>query len=262
MTLAAKAYAKINPYLAVGRLREDGYHDIDTIFQAVELHDIVTIAPADNTRVVCSIEELNNENNLASKALRLCAEVFEFPSLEIRIEKNIPVQAGLGGGSSDAAATLRLLNRLSGGALTRDLASIALACGSDVPFFLGSSTRARAKGRGELLEPMEPLPPTPLVLAMPPGVYCSTAKAFAMLDASPPKGGAQNDFERVAPAESVELIARMNALGADTVGLCGSGSAVYGFLSDAGCAAKELEESGFWAVATSTITSFGDSWTL
>lgn len=265
MTLAA--HAKINPFLAVGALRQDGYHDIHTILQAVEMHDAVTITPADETRVVCSIPELSGEGNLAYKAFRLCSEVFEFPPIEIRIDKHIPVQAGLGGGSSDAAATLRLLDRLASGVLGTNLDSLALACGSDVPFFLGSSTRARAQGRGEKLEPLDSPPETPLVLAMPQAVRCSTAEAFARLDALPdrplnrPESVPYNDFERVAPCESIELIDRMASLGAGTAGLCGSGSAVYGVTADAERIAESLAAEGYWAVATKTIQSFGDPWT-
>jgi len=267
LTLALRAHAKINPFLAVGSLRQDGYHDIDTILQAVELHDIVTISPAEETRVTCSVPELAGESNLAYKAYRLSSEVFEFPPLEIHIEKHIPAQAGLGGGSSDAAATLRLLDRLAGCALRPHLDAIALACGSDVPFFLGTSTRARARGRGERLEPLEPPASVALVLAMPQAVRCSTSEAFAKLNALPmrevvrPENVSYNVFERVAPCESTELIDRVASLGAEPVGLCGSGSAAYGFTSDAERIAVMLTAEGNWAVATKTIESFGDPWT-
>jgi len=267
LTLAIKAFAKINPYLAVGALRQDGYHDIDTIFQAVALHDVVTITPAATTEVTCSIPELGGEANLAHKALRLCSEIFEFPAINIHVEKHIPAQAGLGGGSSDAAATILLLNRLASGALSPYLHEVSLACGSDVPFFVGQSARAHARGRGERLEPLPSEPAADMVLAMPRAVRCSTAEAFARLDALPLRGDDRpedmpyNDFERVAPVESLELIRRIASLGAAPVGLCGSGSAVYAFTSRSDEMATTLISEGNWAVATKTIERFGDLWT-
>jgi 4-diphosphocytidyl-2-C-methyl-D-erythritol kinase len=218
-------------------------------------------------RVLCSLPQLSGESNLAFKALRLCSEIFEFQPLEISIQKNIPLQAGLGGGSSDAAATLRLLNRISGGVLKPHLDSIALACGSDVPFFLGASPCARAGGRGERLQPLEAPTPAYLAVVMPYAVQCSTAEAFAKLDALPerqvvrPEKVPYNDFERVAPVESLELIDRLASFGAEPVGLCGSGSAVYGFSPEAGRLAEALSVEGHWAVATRTISYFGEPWT-
>ena len=264
----AKAHAKINPYLFVGERRADGYHEIDTIFQAIELHDIVTVSPAEETEIVCSDPSLSGDANLVSQALRLCAEIYEFPPMRVHIEKHIPLQAGLGGGSSDVAAVLKTLDRLSSGALRPQLTSIALACGSDVPFFLGASTLARATGRGEKLDPIPAPEEEGVVLAMPSRVSCSTAEAYARLDAMPgrplirPDNMPYNDFERVAPCESLDLLEMLRSFSIERAGLCGSGSAVYGFTPHASQVASKLAAHGFWAIATHTIAEFGEPWTL
>ncbi|MDQ2986417.1 MAG: hypothetical protein M3R13_06810 [Armatimonadota bacterium] len=265
--LAIKAHAKINPSLAVGKLRANGYHDIDATFQAIGLHDIVTISMAEESRVRCSNPELNGGANLVTKALRLSSEIFEFRPLDVFIEKRIPMQSGLGGGSSNVAAALRILNLISQGALSPHMGSIAIACGSDVPFFLGSSTHARARCRGEKLEPLLPPEPSPLVIAMPTNVHCSTAEAYARIDALPersadrPENVPPNDFEAVAPRESLDLIELLRSRGAGIAGLCGSGSAVYGFTPQANQIADGLKAEGLWAAATLTITTFGAPWT-
>jgi 4-diphosphocytidyl-2-C-methyl-D-erythritol kinase len=266
-TLSIRAHAKINPYLAVGSIRSDGYHDIDTVFQALELHDVVTVSPSEEVRVVCSVPSLSGGANLVSEAIRLCEEIVDLPTLEVRIEKNIPIQAGLGGGSSDVAAALKLFDKTTGGALRPHMFSIGLACGSDVPFFLGESTRARAEGRGELLLALAAEPTSKLVIAMPRSVNCDTADAYARLDAMPerpeprPENMPYNDFERVAPCESLALIDRMRALGIEDAGLCGSGSAVYGFSERSVEIADVLRSEGYWSVSTSTSAKFGEPWT-
>ena len=268
IAFATKAYAKINPFLAVGALREDGYHAIETIFQAIELHDVVSVTSADKTEVRCSDTSLDGEANIVNKALRLCSEVYKLPPILVHIEKHIPTKAGLGGGSSDAAAALKIVDRISSSALRPHLMSIALACGSDVPFFLGDSTLAMGKGRGEKLEPLPTESEQPLVLAMPVGIDCPTSTAYAQLDAIPerpivrPEFMPYNDFERVAPCESLDLIDRLRSFSIEKAGLCGSGSAVYGFTSDANEIAERLRREGYWAVATHTISKFGEPWTL
>ena len=267
MTLVGKAHAKINTFLAVGELRSDGYHSIGTIIQAIELHDVVKIAPSDIARVRCSDSALDGENNLVAKALRLCSEVVEVPPVEVYVEKNIPTEAGLGGGSSDVATALHLLNRKLHGALDSHILNIGIACGSDVPFFIHRHTRAHATGRGEQIQPLPASEVRQLVIAKPANTHRSTAGAYRLLDEKKSElnrntAEFHNDFERVAPCESLELIVRMAVHGCNPVGLCGSGSAVYGFTDKSQNVAQAIHLEGYWAVATSTLTEFSDPWTL
>jgi 4-diphosphocytidyl-2-C-methyl-D-erythritol kinase len=267
--LSTKAYAKVNPFLSVGPLRSDGYHEVRTILQAVSLYDTVLVEESPELSVTCSIPELSGEANLAYKALRLMAELVALPRVAISIEKRIPVEAGLGGGSSDAAATLRAVNLWLGGPLTEaDLADIAAACGADCAFFIMGHPRAQATGRGEVVSPIPPPPQTPIVVAKP-DIGCSTSEMYALLDAVPERqlsgfDGSANDFEAVAPSGSIEAMQRLQGLGAGVVRLCGSGSAVYGeFLSagEAASAAASLREEGLWAVDCFTMTAIeGPEW--
>jgi 4-diphosphocytidyl-2-C-methyl-D-erythritol kinase len=266
VTIAISAHAKINPYLWVGGKRGDGYHEIDTVLQATSLCDTLIISPSSTFSVRCSDASLDGDSNLVSKAYRLACEIVDLPQLDVFIEKRIPTQAGLGGGSSDAAAALRVFNEFAHGALSGHLSDIGLACGSDVPFFLGSSTRARATSRGELLEPMA-TEMRSLVIAKPLGVSCETRSAYAQLDALPnrplnrPDIMPYNDFERVAPCESLVLLNRFKSIGVTECGLCGSGSAVYGFSERAGEVAASFSCESVWAVESATITTFGEMWT-
>ncbi|MGI8923225.1 MAG: 4-(cytidine 5'-diphospho)-2-C-methyl-D-erythritol kinase [Fimbriimonadales bacterium] len=270
--LRIKAHAKINPVLAVGPLRPDGFHEVRTILQAIELHDVVEFAVAESLELTCSIPKLSGEMNLAWKALRLISELVDVPKLRIDIQKHIPLEAGLGGGSSDAAAVIRGVNEWLGGVLSKpDMLAVGAACGSDVPFFLLGKPRARASGRGEVLSIVAAAPPSPLVIVQGHDGM-STADAYRKLEEIdrpfrkwPGEDRFYNDFERVAECEALELFDRLLSRGADRALLCGSGSAVFGtFESEqiaAGVAAR-LRGEGMWAVATRTIDFFGEpEWT-
>ena len=141
------AHAKLNLTLEVLGKRDDGYHDIASIMQTLDLADTLTIRPADSLSLTCSLPELSGPDNLAFKAADfLCSETGVSDGANIHIEKRIPVSAGLGGGSADAAATLVGLNRLWGLELSNDrLRYIGAKLGSDVPFLIegGTATRAR-----------------------------------------------------------------------------------------------------------------------
>jgi 4-diphosphocytidyl-2-C-methyl-D-erythritol kinase len=226
------------------------------LYQLIDLHDLVEITAADSTRIICTDSSLSGDSNLAAKALRMLSEWINVPSLRIFIDKRIPIEAGLGGGSSDAAAVLWAVNEILDRPLhTPDLLQIGAACGSDVPFFIHRSPRAVGTGRGEQIQPIDAEPEVPIVLAKPP-VGCSTAKMYADLDvhsgAVPPDDLSfhQNDFDAIAPSESRELIKRMNGH------LCGSGSAVYSQAPDTTTAmqmARDLQSAGYWALATNTL---------
>ncbi|HRZ18256.1 MAG TPA: 4-(cytidine 5'-diphospho)-2-C-methyl-D-erythritol kinase [Candidatus Hydrogenedentes bacterium] len=176
------ARAKINLYLDVVRRREDGFHDIETLFQSLDLADEVALEPRGDGRLTleCSLPGLcAPEDNLALRAAALLRRHTGCRAgAHIRLEKRIPVAAGLAGGSADAAAALRGLNRLWGLALTHgDLAALALELGSDVPYCLTGGLAA-ARGRGECLTPLPPLPGDWHCLLVDPGIPVRAAQAY------------------------------------------------------------------------------------
>ncbi len=172
--------AKINLFLEVVGRRPDGYHEIESVMQLVDLCDRVVLRRRlRGIRVSVSGAELpSGRANLAYKAAALLMETARLRGgVHVHLEKRIPVAAGLGGGSSNAAAVLAGLNRLYDlGCPRESLLSLAASLGSDVPFFL-SDGLAVATGRGEVLAPLEPWPPQWLVLANP-GILISTAWAY------------------------------------------------------------------------------------
>jgi len=172
--------AKINLFLEVIARRPDGYHEIESVMQLVDLCDCVRLArkPRGIQVSVTGAELPSGRGNLAYKAAALLMETAGLSAgVHIRLEKRIPVAGGLGGGSSNAAAVLAGLNRLYGlGRSREELREIGASLGSDVPFFL-SDGLALATGRGEILTPLEPWPPRWVVLANP-GVPVSTAWAY------------------------------------------------------------------------------------
>lgn len=165
-----EAPAKLNLSLRVLRRREDGFHDIDSLMARVPgLHDLITFSDAPGDVFRCDDPSVPEDgSNLVVKAREAyrAATGFDVP-LDIFLQKKVPHGAGLGGGSSDAAATLAGLNRLNGDALdTPRLMEIAGTLGSDIPFFLGPPV-ARATGRGETIEAAAPLASLPILLLKP-----------------------------------------------------------------------------------------------
>jgi len=162
------AYAKLNLTFEVLDWRSDGFHQVTTIMQTVDLADVLQIEPASKLTVECEYPDLAGNQNLVWKAATELAKVGQIePNAKITIEKHIPVGMGLGGGSSDAAAALLGLNRLWGLGLSVDeLASVAAGLGSDVSFFLWGGT-ALAQGRGEQITLLPPLPPLAVTLVFP-----------------------------------------------------------------------------------------------
>ena len=226
--------AKINPFLAVGPPDDRGWHPLRTIFQEIDLADTLTVERAEKDRVTFSVEGVPEANTL-TRALDLIRESVDVPPVRIHVEKRIPAESGLGGGSADAAALLRHFG-------VRDLAT-ALRIGADVPFFLVGG-RARAEGYGEILTPLPDRPRRALVLARP-EEGCPTAAMFRGLDAAPREFRAfpnedvlYNDFERVAPCASLDLVERLLVHGAQDAGLTGSGSVVFGRFENADAAAR------------------------
>ena len=255
------AYAKINWTLRVAGKRTDGYHDIETVFQTITLHDVVTIEPASELSLTCSEPALPvDESNLVIRAARAIGV-----RARIHLQKNIPACGGLGGGSADAAAVLR--------AFERNDPRIALALGSDVPFFLSGGT-AYGGGRGEVLTPLPRVAPVPLLLLIP-SERMMTAEAYRMLRRfSHPLGIARyramieddllshaaeliNDFEEPVFARFPHLLAlktRLYELGAAWAMMIGSGSVIAGaFRSQADRDAALRRIGDVHAVACETI---------
>jgi 4-diphosphocytidyl-2-C-methyl-D-erythritol kinase len=248
-----KAYAKINIGLHLIRKRLDGYHDIETIFHRIQLYDEISFEPASSITLTCPDPNIpSDERNLCVRAaLLLKQQVGITTGVHINLRKQIPVGAGLGGGSSDAATTLLGLADFWNQQLsTVDLASIALQLGSDVPYFLNNGS-AYAQGRGEQLEYFLIDVPYWIVLVYP-DIHISTAWAYqnSVLQPNAAAGSLQNtvrehindtkrfitlvrnDFESLVLRTHPEVAAVKQALylhGAEFAQMSGSGSAVYGF---------------------------------
>jgi 4-diphosphocytidyl-2-C-methyl-D-erythritol kinase len=174
-----RAFAKINLGLDIVGKRPDGYHEVNMVMQSIALADEVELLPAEKISVTTDNEDIpDGKDNLAWKAAMLLAEMYGHkPNVQIHIRKHIFSSAGLAGGSADAAAVLRGLNRLWQLGLSADeLEVLAAELGSDVPFCIRGGTAA-ATGRGEILEPLADMPETWVVLAKP-KVSVSTAWAY------------------------------------------------------------------------------------
>lgn len=242
MTTAAERFAapaKLNLFLHVIGRRPDGYHLLQTAFRLIELCDWLTIAPRDDgaVRMAGGLPGVPDERNLvmrAAQALKRAAGVRA--GAMIRLEKHIPMGAGLGGGSSDAATTLVALNRIWRTGLDRDaLASLAVSLGADVPFFL-FGRNAFGEGIGERLTALDLAPAWYVVLTPP--VAVSTAEMFAAReltrDAKPIKitaffkGFGRNDLEPVVCARYPEVAKHLAWLrGFGDARMSGSGSSVF-----------------------------------
>ena len=184
--LSINTPAKVNLFLNIRGQRPDGYHELCMVMQAITLFDTLTVWPnleASELVLTCDHPLLMTDNpadNLISKAYELFFRWTELPALglTVHLEKRIPVQAGLGGGSSDAAAMLQILNQLTCAELSyEELRQMATHLGADVPFFLTGGT-ALARGRGELIEPLLSSPVLPMVVIKPRTFGIATVLAY------------------------------------------------------------------------------------
>ncbi|MDI6845323.1 MAG: 4-(cytidine 5'-diphospho)-2-C-methyl-D-erythritol kinase [Candidatus Saccharicenans sp.] len=266
------SFAKINLGLEVGGLREDGYHQLITLFQTIDIKDWLTFHPRNDDRIVLYGNRSDvpwDENNLIYRSARLLREIAgSTPGVTITVEKNIPPGSGLAGGSSNAAVTLLGLCRLWGLRLTREeLKKLAASIGADVPFFLhGGLCLGRGKGE-DLLEVAE-LPPAWVVVVMP-GFPVSTSAVYRELDrrratlTSNLKASKiiqfleqrntsifkylENDLEAIVfeiYPRLAEIKKELAGAGAELSLMSGSGSAIFGWFADrwlASQAAKKLE---------------------
>ena len=256
--LTLKAFAKVNLVFEVLGKRADGYHEIASIMQTVSLYDVLTLEPASQIRLNFSLPGLPDHANIVFKAAQALKEVTGFGGgVVIGLEKNIPMGAGLGGGSSDAAAVLRGLNRLWQLELTREqLAVIGAGLGSDVPFFVYGGT-CLAEGRGERVTPLADLEQTWFVLLRPdlavssgktatlyrlvkPGHYTSGDLSAGIRELFENRverkpGPLYNVFEKVAPGAFPGLgkyMEEFRRAGAPEVHLAGSGPVLFTMLND------------------------------
>ncbi|MCL2808500.1 MAG: 4-(cytidine 5'-diphospho)-2-C-methyl-D-erythritol kinase [Treponema sp.] len=176
--------AKVNIHLAVKNKRPDGFHDLESLFLAVNFGDILDFEVFQDKKeaLIINTSEMSIENNIILKAVALFREKTNFSrGLKIKLEKRVPIGGGLGGGSSNAAATLLALNKIAGFPLDMEtLLEAAATLGSDVPFFIHETPAAFVTGRGENIEPVE-APDLHIVLVNP-GFPSSTATAFKLLD--------------------------------------------------------------------------------
>lgn len=180
-----KAYAKINLSLDILGKRDDGYHLVDMIMQTVSLFDIVDVKLNDSGKITVASTNslLGGENDITYKAAKLFSEYTDKNcGIDIFIEKHIPLAAGLGGGSSDAAAVIVALNRLLETNLSKEqLADICVKLGADVPYFIYGGT-VSVSGIGEIFKPLKPLEDCYIVVAKD-GVKASTGENYRRLDA-------------------------------------------------------------------------------
>ena len=253
MGITELAPAKLNLTLDVGARRPDGYHDITSIMQSAALYDVVALdfSEAGGIAIECPGTDLpTGPDNLAWKAADVFFQETNIPrtGISIRLEKKIPSQAGLGGGSSDAAAVLRGMRRLCHVDVSDEsLEAMAARVGSDVPYCIRGGT-ALAQGRGERLTVLPALPMCWFVIVKPP-VANSTAAMYRKLDEISISGRPDSDKmveQALPPGSEVFAIRRqISELGADAACMTGSGSAVMGLFRQeetARLAARELQK--------------------
>jgi 4-diphosphocytidyl-2-C-methyl-D-erythritol kinase len=251
------AQAKINLFLRVLGKEQSGYHSIETLLLRLDLGDAVTVRITDLGRQIdCEgLEGVPAEKNLALRAAEAFSAAAGWPrGFAIEVVKRVPAGAGLGGGSADAAAVLRILNRLAPDPLDASmLMEIALFLGTDVPFLTSDATMAFAWGRGERMLKLDPIAKKPVLIAVP-DFGISTAEAYAALDRSgdpvPDSSvlslgeltswraiaqSSVNVFEPVVGAEHPEiprLVSTLKLAGAQLARMTGTGSAVFAVFDD------------------------------
>jgi len=276
--------AKVNLYLKVTGRREDGYHELVTVMQPLSLADILTVTrKAEGLSLTCDHPHLpSGPENLVWRAARAFAEALGQPvDVHLNLEKRIPLAAGLGGGSSDAAGTLLALNRLYREPLpAATLHRLAAGLGADAPFFLSPAPQI-GRGIGTELTPIR-LPPYWYVLVNP-GFPVSTGEVYRGLELEalarrtpplpqdfagrPPRAWVGNDLETVTLNLFPELNHLLSALadaGAEARGMSGSGPTLFGLFSgapEALRAARRLREhySGWLAVARGLTGEAGEA---
>ncbi len=273
------AHAKINLCLDVKRRKEDGYHELESIFLPLTLCDILEIEPIEGSRsiVICNEPQIpTDERNLIHKAISLMQNTYGISQqFQVLLQKRIPTEAGLGGGSSDAAATLRALNQLLDLRLsTATLQKMGKTLGADVPFFIESKS-AYAEGIGEKLIPID-ISVFPHILLVKPHVGISTKEAFQQLDLKtcahpdsqkvqtllkqqnwqamyPLLGNSLEDSAMQLQPEIQEIKQALLAFGFDCALMSGSGSTVFALTMQEEVmkhGSKEFQNKGYFVCET------------
>lgn len=272
--LGLKAYGKINLALDVLRKREDGYHDVRMIMQTVGIYDKIDLLYKDEPGIQVETNLFylpNNENNLVHKAAKLLMDEFNINSgVKIRLNKFIPVAAGMAGGSSDAAAVLFGVNKMFDlGLSMQQLMERGVKIGADVPYCVMRGT-ALSEGIGEVLTPLPPMPQCQVLIAKP-GINVSTKFVYDNLRANQLKPEDHPDIDGMVEAikkkEIYKIASRfgnvlelvtvkeypvieeikdfMKAEGAVNAMMSGSGPTVFGLFTNPKAAAKAYEELRF-----------------
>lgn len=259
-TYNTRAYAKLNLSLDIKGLREDGYHELESVMQTVSVWDDLelTVGKGSGITLECNLSYIpTDDRNLAVRAAQLFYQELgrPAPDLHIKIDKKIPVGAGMAGGSADAAGVLRLLNQAEGRPFTgAQLQAVGLRLGADVPFCLVGGT-CLCGGVGEQLTPLPPMPDCAILIAKP-AASISTKTAYGLFDEFEPKSRADipameralaaGDLKALAAALGNSLEApimahkpiiaavrdKLRSAGALGAMMTGSGSAVFGIFPD------------------------------
>lgn len=246
--------AKINIGLSITERRPDGYHNIESVFYPINLQDAVEIKTIEGEepqggyklKVSGTILDGTPDDNLVVKAYQLLRKDFNFPAQKIHLYKHIPVGAGLGGGSSDAAAIIKMLNeKFALGLTSEQMQHYAVQIGADCPFFI-NNTPVFATGIGNIFTPIELSLHSKTIILVKPDIFVSTRDAYALVKPSPAaiplteaikqpisewKQIITNDFEKSVFAKYPEIAAikdKLYDMGALYASMSGSGSAVYG----------------------------------
>ena len=275
-SLKIRAYAKLNLGLVVEGKRANGYHDLDMVMQSVSLYDTITIARLEEPgiRFSCDAPGIPGSDNLCVRAVNALAQWVGAPlPVAMTLEKRIPAQAGMAGGSADGAAVLAGLNQLFAlGLSEEELLPLAAGLGADMPFCLTGGTK-RVRGFGERLLELPPLPDCVILVAKP-GEGVPTAESFARYDALGEKprlsveplvrallerdlrraaGALCNGLECCAGLDAIpRLVGKMEETGALGSRMTGSGSAVFGIFEGEreapACREALAEEAAFTAL--------------
>lgn len=246
--------AKINLGLNVVERRPDGYHNLETVFYPINLQDALELKTIEGDipqsgyklKVTGSILDGSPDDNLVVKAYKLVRKDFDFPAQKIHLYKHIPVGAGLGGGSSDAATMIKMLNdKFSLGLTNEAMENYAVQIGADCPFFI-RNTPVFATGIGDNFSTIDLNMAGKTIVLVKPDIFVSTKDAYALVEPKKPekslleslaqpistwRDNVTNDFEKSVFVKYPEIAAikdRLYDLGAVYASMSGSGSAVYG----------------------------------
>lgn len=241
--------AKINIGLNIVEKRSDGFHNIQSCFYPVPWHDVLEVIESDGYSFTTSGIDIPGESNICIRAYELLKKDFSIPNLNIHLHKNIPIGAGLGGGSANGASMLKLLNDKFSLSLSRkQLLNYASSLGSDCPFFIDNKP-AYVEGTGNIFSPINLSLKGYYIAIIYPQVHINTGQAFSGIDPVKPAIDLQelleskepglwktivtNDFEVNASSSSLKLKDMLYEKGARYASMSGSGSAVYGIFTEA-----------------------------